>query len=233
MTRTTSLVVGLLLIAAPVFAAPGGLGPSTGPGQGRLQKDRTCVRQCRDTDRTCVQTALTTARMCGDETCSAELDAVQTACADGARNDACRAARATLTTCLTPCREASQTALGACYSQGRDCTDACPTATPTPAPGTKDPQCIAACRTALAGCGNTAYGDNRSCVDACEDLVGAARVACANGRSAACASARNAANQCLAACNQSLRDAGVACLNDAGACSAACPAKTATPTPAS
>ncbi len=212
MIRKMTLAFSIVMIAVPALAQP------TRPG-----RDRDCVRGCREAHRTCTQTALAAARMCADEGCSDELDAVRAACAADATSAECQAAREALRACVAPCREELHAALRECRAIGRECVAECPIQEPPPPPGSKDPACVAGCRTGLAECSNTEHGELRACVDSCQDLVAAARLACAGGRSEACAAARKAADDCLGPCNQSFREGTALCLSSADSCVRACP----------
>lgn len=219
MIRKTVLAFGLVLWAVPVLAASERSQPQPAT---RVAKDRDCVRECRDTNRACVQASVAATRMCADEACADEIAAAQVACASGERSEECRAARAAMTQCVVPCRQQSQTALRACHVAGRECSAACPAQEPPPPVGQKDPACVSGCRVGHAECINGAHGDNRLCTNACQDLVAAARVACASTRGRACTAAREEANACLALCSRSFRSASTACTVTANQCVRGC-----------
>jgi len=223
MIRATAVALSLAFVTMPAMATTE---RPTGQPPERVIKDRDCVRECRDTNRACVQASVAATRMCADETCSDEIAATQAACAaGGVRTAECRAAREAQANCVKPCREQSKEALRACHAAGRECSAACPAQEAQPPLGQKDPACVSGCRVGHAECINSAHGDHRLCTNACQDLIAAARVACANTRDRACAGARQPANDCLAACSRSLRTASAACTGAANQCVRDCTAR--------
>ena len=57
--------------------------------------------------------------------CQTQIDAAQTACADGARSDGCRSAIGDLRECADDCLDTRGDAIDDCRSALEDCVDAC------------------------------------------------------------------------------------------------------------
>ncbi|HVM95485.1 MAG TPA: hypothetical protein VMT89_03800 [Candidatus Acidoferrales bacterium] len=188
--------------------------------------DPQCAQQCRAQLRTCNDGARQDFRMCAASTCSDEADAAKAACDGAPFSAACQQARGALRQCLSPCFDDLRKAWRTCRSDAVTCVGQCPQVTPTPRPGSKDPQCVASCRVTYGSCSADARNAAITCAGQCQDLVKATRQACTGGPSDACAAALKAANACLQPCGDTLRQAIGACLSASQDCIGACPDRT-------
>lgn len=217
------MAAGVLALAGASLAdaRPGG-GRDGGDGgrRGRAVRgiDPACASECGA--RECVAAAHDDFVACTESTCPTEAAAVEAACADDRRSDACKEARQALRTCAAPCRDALQSAREACRAESTACLAECPR---IDAEG-KDRACVRDCVADARECLAPAHDALKECRSGCAELKEAARAACAEDRdSEACTSARAALRSCVEACVEPFEDAASECFAGTQACVAACP----------
>lgn len=95
--------------------------------------DRQCIGTCRRERHECYESVREVADACRRTTCSAEAEAVASACRGHGRfqSQQCLAARAALDTCVEPCRAAVGEAAQTCAAEAEACAAACAAPTPT------------------------------------------------------------------------------------------------------
>lgn len=197
----------------------------------RPLRDRDCTVECRRQHHACVDAARAAGRLCIAETCSAEQEAVDAACEADPASQECAQARRDLRGCMQPCLEEYRSDLRECRAGARQCLDDCPTVTPPPPPSAKDPTCIGDCRGKLSNCLLRVRNASSDCQSACREKVAAMREACAAGRVAACNAARGALQECLAPCNQLMREGTATCTKSSHECVRQCPDRPVRPAP--
>lgn len=212
-TFPVGIAIAAFMVAGLASADPGG-----------VHRDRTCVRQCRQSYRTCLQTPRTDARTCRMG-CADLITAAQTACQSDPTSDACQTAWTQAKACLDPCHTVLRSGATQCRSDVKTCANACPTVQPSSTH--PDPFCRQQCQLARRSCVGLASGQELTCLQGCSDLVQAARDACmADISSTDCQTARDSANACLQPCRDAVHTAVDQCRSDSDTCIQACPAAT-------
>lgn len=217
-----------MIVMAAALALAAGVAQAQVP---RPVVDRECTMECRRAHHACVDAARAAGRLCIAETCSAEQEAVEAACEANPASQECADARRALRACMQPCLEEYRADLSQCRAAAKDCMGGCPQVMPPPPPSVKDATCIGDCRAQLSNCLLRVRNASNDCQMACREKVAAMREACAAGRTAACAAAREALQECLTPCNQLMREGTATCTKQSNQCVAQCPDRAVRPEP--
>jgi len=126
----SALTLGLLSLSVPAWAhrSPGEGGRRFSVAGGVLEQlIHPCRTDCRDTMRACVDVAESEAVTCAQNTCAAQIETAQNACATDSSGQACKDVVSALRECSDSCLTTLKTAASVCRDTLSDCVEACDT----------------------------------------------------------------------------------------------------------